>query len=260
MMMTTIRRCLWAMVLCAIAVPAVAQLYDNGPYITHPNAPHTTLGTANVSQLQNVTLGDTTLGLSVHSAFRLADDFTVPAGQQWKISGVHTYSYSTNFNAGPASSNVRIWSGSPAAGGTVVYDGSAMNGQVSTVFEALRIAESTNAGPPFTDTARRVYDTLIGIPNVILNPGQYWVDWQHAPAAGATTRFNPPKTILGQGNTAAGGQAVQFDGVSAWVAIAQGGSLNPIDLPFKLEGMVVPEPSTMGLFALGLIGLLARRR
>jgi hypothetical protein len=250
----------------AIAVHADI-LHNNGPYITHPNAAHTTLGTANVSQLQNTTLGDTTLGFTDSTPFRLADDFTIPTGQTWTLTGVHVFGYSTNFTTPPSGGNVRIWSGDPGAGGTLIFDGSAINSLQSSTFDALRIAQSVNAGAPFSDSARRVFNNLLGIPNIVLTAGQYWVDWQLTPTAGAASVFGPPVTIPGQGNTSAGGFARQFNTTTlAWTGqLTHGGSLNPVDLPFVLEGTIVaiPEPGTMALVLLGsAFGLLtfSRRR
>ena len=248
-----------ALVGAAMAAPALAaDLYNNGPYITHPNAPHTTLGTANVSQLQNITLGDTTLGFTVSPGFRLADDFTIPSGQNWTISSVAVYAYSTNFVTPPSGANLRIWSGDPGAGGALVYDGSGASTLLSATFDALRIAASVNAGPPFSDAARRVFNVEIGVPNVNLGSGQYWVDWQVNPTAGATSAFNPPVTIHNQGNTAAGGVARQWTG-TAWTAqLTQGTSLNPVDLPFVVKG--TPEPSTLALLLIAGGSLLSLRR
>jgi hypothetical protein len=251
--------------LCAL--PSEAQLYNNGPYITHPNAAHTTLGTANVSQLQNQApptgLGDTTLGFTISPAFRLADDFSVPFNEIWTITGVHVFGYSTNFATPPSGANLRIWSGDPGAGGTIVYDGSAASTLVSANFDALRIAQSTNAGPPFTDTARRVFDTLIGVPNVALPEGQYWVDWQINPTAGAASVFGPPVTILGQGNTSANGPARQFNGTAWGVPLTDAGSGNPKDLPFIVEGtrVIIPEPSSaLALILVAAGSFLSLRR
>lgn len=240
-----------------------ADIYNNGPYITHTNAPHTVLGTANVSQLQNATLGDTTLGFTITSpGFRLADDFIIPVGQTWTLTGVNVYGYSTNFATAPSAGNVRIWQGDPGAGGVIIYDGSASNTLVSSTFDALRISETTNAGPPFSDTARRVFDNLLSIPNIVLGSGQYWIDWSLTPTAGAASIFAPPVTIAGQGNTAAGGFARQFNGTVWGAQLVNGGSLNPVDLPFRLQGSIsaIPEPSTLAVFGLATLGLTFVRR
>ncbi len=242
---------------------ASADIYNNGPYITHANAAHTTLGTANVSQLQNATLSDTTLGFTItNPTFRLADDFIIPVGQTWTLTGVNVYGYSTTFATPPAGGNVRIWQGDPGAGGVLVYDGSANNTLVSSTFDALRIAETTNAGPPFTDTARRVFDNLLSIPNIVLGAGQYWVDWSLTPTAGAASIFAPPVTILGQGNTSAGGFARQSNAGVWGGQLAHGTSLNVVDLPFRLQGTIsaIPEPSSMALIGLVTLGLTVARR
>jgi hypothetical protein len=262
MKLKQIQKFLFVLLLCVVATPAFGQLYNNGPYITHPNAPHTTLGTANVSQLQNTTLGDTTLGFSMHPAFRIADDFTIPANEQWTITGVRAFAYSTGFSTPPSGANLRIWSGDPGAGGVIVHDGSGASTLVSASFDALRIAETTNPGPPFSDTARRVQNTLIGVPNVVLGAGQYWADWQINPTAGATTAFGPPVTIPGVGNTAAGGAARQ-ENAGVWGApLTNGGSLNPVDMPFIVEGtrVIIPEPSSIMLVLLAAGSLLSFRR
>jgi len=248
---------LGALILSAVTAPAFAGsvLWDNGPFVTHAGG-HT--DGSDVSQLQNVTLGHSVLGFSSYNpSFRLADDFTIPSGQNWTLTGVHVFGYSTNFATPPSGGNVRIWSGDPGAGGVIVYDGSATNTLVLSTFRAYRIAESVNGGPPFTDTARRVFDNELSIPSVVLGPGQYWLDFQLNPTGGATTAFTPPVTILGQANTGAGGFARQQNAAGAWTGQLTHGNGNTVDIPFILEGQV-PAPGALAL--LGLAGLATSRR
>ncbi|MBX3365275.1 MAG: hypothetical protein KF866_10980 [Phycisphaeraceae bacterium] len=242
--------------LTAAALPALGSgvLWNNGPFVTHPGL-HTS--GADISRLQNVSLGDTTLGFSGHlPTFRIADDFTVPTGQTWTVQGVHVFSYRTGNTTGLTGGNVRIWQGDPGAGGTIVYDGSAVNTLVSSTFaNAYRISE--NAANPNGDVARPIFDSLLSIPNVVLGPGQYWVDWQLDPAP-LTTVFLPPVTISGQGNTAAGGAARQSNAGNWSAQLVDSGNGNPKDMPFILIG--VPTPGAIAVFGLAGIAACRRRR
>lgn len=66
-------------------------LFDNGPLVTNPGA-----GPAgsDLSVLQT-NLGMTTFGLGnqLTAGNRIADDFTVPAGQTWLVQGFAVYHY-----------------------------------------------------------------------------------------------------------------------------------------------------------------------
>ncbi|MFZ1553126.1 MAG: hypothetical protein WAV53_17145, partial [Anaerolineae bacterium] len=70
-----------------------AILFDNGPLVTHPGGG---FGGADASAVQ------TAIGLTIYGAGhqlsannRVADDFTVPAGETWTINTVTFYAYQT---------------------------------------------------------------------------------------------------------------------------------------------------------------------
>ncbi|HQZ63120.1 MAG TPA: hypothetical protein PK021_12015, partial [Dokdonella sp.] len=80
-----------AVLLCCLGGSLIAtaacatQIYDNGPIVTHPGA-HVPSG--DVSLTQDVTYpGATAMGITAGPDYRLADDFTVPAGHYWTVDG-----------------------------------------------------------------------------------------------------------------------------------------------------------------------------
>ena len=93
---------------------SAAILFDNGPLTTNPGGG---AGGANASAVQTA-LGLTTYGFghAITSGFRMADDFTVPAGG-WNISTITFYAYQTGSTTTTTINNVnlRIWNGVPGA-------------------------------------------------------------------------------------------------------------------------------------------------
>ena len=114
--------------------PLGSLLYDNGPLVTHPGVCN--LG-ADASRLQTA-LGLNTFGFtaSTAGAFRIADNFTVPAGGGWNISQITFFGYQTGSTTTPTFNNARvqIWNGPPNAGGTIVFGDTTTNRFASAAF------------------------------------------------------------------------------------------------------------------------------
>ncbi len=224
-------------------------LYNNGSIITHPTGHVSGLG---VSQLQSVTLSDATLGFGTgHLSnnaqnFRLMDDFIIPAGETWRLTGADVFGYQTGSGLiGMNAGTLRIWSGNPASGGTLIYGDTSTNVLSSQSLIGYRISERVQAGPTFTDTTRPIWDVLLEM-DVILGEGQYWLDWSLTGGFNPNgSVFTPPVTIPGQGVTASGGSALQFNGLtnSFSSSLSHAISNNAIDLPFVLRGVAIPEVS-----------------
>jgi hypothetical protein len=79
-------------------------IYNNGPFITHPGQG---FGGADASA---VAVGLTTFGFGMNATepVRLADNFTVAAGQIWNLTGVRFYGYQTG--------STTTWSGADSVG------------------------------------------------------------------------------------------------------------------------------------------------
>lgn len=223
-----------------------AQIYTNGPYVTHPGA-H--VSGADISMAQDVTYpGYTAFGIAAGPVYRVADDFSIPLGHVWTIDSAVLYAYQTG--AGEAAftdARVIIWRGVPDGfGSTKLFDGTVSNTLVSSTPDAYRVAESMPDN--LSNTQRRIQRIEIAIPPLQLTSLQYWIDWQlTGPQAGET--HTPPVSILGQAYTAAGGFArfkcpngitdpedECFQAGGQWRLFENGTSPNLVDLPFKLNG------------------------
>ena len=208
-------------------------LYDNGPLITHPGGGG---GGADASRLQ-----DTSLTLNVYGfahaasgAFRVADEFTIPAGASWQIDTIAFFAYQTGSGTTSSITSVtlRIWDGPPGAGGSnVVFGDTTTNRMASTAW--INLHRDLESAPGATN--RPVMRQIVTV-NTVLAEGTYWLDWNAGGSASFSGPWQPPVTIVGQTNT---GNAQQFDG-AAWVPMvdtgASGTSNFPQGAPFVVEG------------------------
>ncbi|MEO7014484.1 MAG: hypothetical protein ABI127_09245 [Dokdonella sp.] len=248
-----------AALLCCLGGSLIAsaagatQLYSNGPIVTHPGA-H--LPSGDVSLAQDVTYsGATALGIAAGPDYRLADDFSVPAGHFWTIDGATLFAYQTGSgDAAFTDARVIIWQGLPDAfGSTKLFDGTVSNNLVSSTPSAWRTAESFGA-TTFSNSDRRVKDLLVAIPPLVLGAGTYWIDWQLKGPVPADRVFTPPVSILGQPFTSAGGIARRkcpspvpegdsecVNTPGGWVLFRNGIAPYLVDLPFLLQGSDVVD-------------------
>lgn len=207
-----------------------AVLYNNGPFV---NAPGGGPGGADGSVLQT-SLAMTTLGLGHGSPtnVRVADDFTIPAGQTWTIDNAQFFAYQTGSTTTSTMTfvNVRIWNGVPGSAGAVVVWGadSTTNRMTATSWSnAYRYSETA------VGTTRPIMKQTASI-GTTLQAGTYWIDWT-ANGTIASGPWVPPITITGQTTT---GNCMQYQTTTGWAAANDGGSLTPQGLPFILEGTV----------------------
>ena len=116
-------------------------IYDNGPIITNPG-----LGYRG-GDVSMATLEVNTCGLSVDAdqGYRVADDFTVPAGG-WMLNGIELYAYATNAPPGAPgwlAYSLNIWQGDVPGTGTPVFTTTA----APTITPAGTHSASSGCGP-----------------------------------------------------------------------------------------------------------------
>jgi hypothetical protein len=201
-----------------------ALVWDNGPHFNIPGSP-------NISQLQNTTLGQTTLGGGVSGAFSIADDFTLTA--TYDISSVDLYGYQTGAPTSPASISgvvIQIWDGDPSGSGSIIYGDFTTNVITGAAWSDTYRESETTPG-----TNRAIYLVNADLSGLQLGPGTYWMDWQFIGDGAFSGPWQPPVVEL---NVVVPGNALQSN-TGVYAAWEDGGSFDPLDAPFQIYGTEV---------------------
>jgi len=209
------------------AGPEGTVLFDNGPLITCPGCGS---GGADVSSLQDQSLGMTIYGFGhqLSADNRVADDFTVPAGETWDIGTITFFAYQSF--AGNVSTitavNLQIWDGDPSdAGSSVIFGDTTTNRMSATSWTGIY---RTLEGDIATNTDRAIMANVVDV-NTSLGEGTYWLDWQTDGTA-TSGPWAPPVTILGQNVT---GNALQEQAGAPWIDLLD--VADPQGLPFIIS-------------------------
>lgn len=200
-----------ALVACGVASAHAQLLWDNGGPIELIENSGTTLG----SNMSNAT------------PFRLADNFTVPAGETWEINQVRLYGYQTGSGTTPTINNavVAVYRNGTPATGTLVWGDFTTNRLASATFTGLY-----RSSPAAVNTQRPIMELNVdtsAMPK--LGPGTYWVAWATTGTV-ASGPWCPP--MAARKGTA---DALQQSS-GTWANLVDSGSTLQRDLPFKLDG------------------------
>jgi Calx-beta domain/FG-GAP-like repeat len=235
------------------ASPAPACIFNNGGLNPQTTAQVGTVAPAGSfwSELQADT-GVTTeangsAGFSAQAGtFRLADNFTVPAGG-CQLNTVSFFAYQTGSAATPspfATTTLQIWNGRPGdAGAAVVFGDTTTNRLASSVdttfFRLFNSAVPNTVNVP--GVTRKIWRNTVTV-GATLAAGTYWLDWSSA-ATNAAAHFYPAKTIPGA-RGAVGDNARSFTvATSVWADSADAGAPATApdivqDIPFFLNTLV----------------------
>ncbi|MDA0242638.1 MAG: hypothetical protein OT477_04425 [Chloroflexi bacterium] len=201
-----------------------AVLYDNGPLV---NSPSTGAGGADESVLQNTSLGMSIFGFAhvSNSGFTIADDFTIPNGENWRLDTVTFFAYQTN---SPITSTItgyayNVYDGQPGAGGNIIFSGNTL---VSTQWSG--IYRTLESAPGATD--RPIMASTVDFGGLLLPSGTYWIEWV-ASGSLVSGPWAPPIAISGTTNT---GNALQSTS-GTWGAALDVGQQG---FPFIIEGSI----------------------
>lgn len=209
------------------------DLYNNGPFVTHPAGG---AGGSNLSVVPTI-LGNINYGASnqlTPAADRVADDFTLSAS--CTVTSVLVYGFQTNSSTTTSpftSVNLRIWSGRPGdPGSTVVFGDTTTNRLMTSTWTGCYRARDDSTG----NTQRPIFAIEASVsPPLALSAGTYWVDWQ----VGGTLSSGPFSAYVAYPNLpgAAGANSRWKQGTASnWINAIDGGNFAPQEFPFIIRG------------------------
>ncbi|MEQ1514825.1 MAG: GEVED domain-containing protein, partial [Lysobacteraceae bacterium] len=189
-----------------------------------------------MNNIGNNITANASLAYNCSGAFKAADNFTVPAGETWTISGMSFYTIQITAST-PTAIGVAIRNGSPLAGGTVVFGNLATNVYSSSAPANVQVITSS-ANPttaPFAATLNVTEQKVVFGTAAVLTAGTYWVEWN---VTAPTNTFNIFSEIFGA-RTQPGYNALQQNGAAAYTALTDAGTpagvAVPVDLNFKIN-------------------------
>ncbi|MDB5203721.1 MAG: hypothetical protein JWQ27_3130 [Ferruginibacter sp.] len=206
-----------------------AQTYVNGNLSTGATTSGGTAAPAGTTWSE-VQLGNTNAGFNAsitQNAFRLGDNFVVPAGPSWTLSKITFYGYQTGY-AGTTSpfNTVRVIIHSGTVTGPVVFGDMTTNRFITSAFSNMyRIFNNT------PDQTRKIW-TIEAAVSTTLAPGTYWIEYA-TDVIGGAGHFLPNSTVVGQ-VTQPGNNAQSFTvATSTWAPALDGA--NAQDMPFRID-------------------------
>jgi hypothetical protein len=213
-------------------------LFNSGSSVTHVGQG---FGGADASQ---VPAGANTIGenVSLAAGVRLAQSFTVPAGEVWTVNKFTTYAYQTGAPSTGTMTDLvlRIHNGDPRNPATQVVWGDLTTNVRDPNASGFANNYRVTTGTGLLDVNRALQKLVANLPNVQLQPGTYWVEWS---TRGSTTSgpFAPLVTVL---NDIPLGDALIWRNApyepvvdTTFNAIRFPGG-QPSQLPFILEGSI----------------------
>jgi len=230
---------------CPVPPPVV---YTNCGLTTGPNtlsgvpAPANSLWSECARDENDPTTANTVAGFSSSGAFRLADDFVVPAGGM-NVAYIRVYAYTTGATVpGITGATLQILDGSPTGTPNVVFGDQTTNRLAASGFTDIyrtfnTVTPPTCGGVPTAPgTTRRLQEALITV-NQFLPAGTYWLDFN---VTGAS--FTPPatrSTAIGRQCDPNNSNGLQFN--AAWLSADDlGQGCVPVavqqDFPFQILG------------------------
>ncbi len=217
------------MMVAGLASVASAQLYTNGSLASLQTGATTQGGTPAPAGGQWSEVGSDTVNLKIDNVagstasgtFRLADNFTVPAGQTWNVTGFRFWTYESGATTATVNNcTIRIHNQDPQLGAPAAFGDLTTNRFSSvTMTDTYRIFNTATVGlcaGTAPGTTRRLQEVNAAFTQT-LTAGNYWVDWAMEGSATFTGPWGPALNVkpLGSGVQYAGANGLQLNGVFA---------------------------------------------
>jgi len=187
----------------------ISKLFDNGPFVTHPG------GGVGGADFSFTYAPYQAAGYSANApSYRITDDFIVTGDESWAIDNIKLFAYQSNSPTSPSpitGAFIQIWDAAPNAGGSLVWGDVVTNRMNSTQFA------NCYRGNNLTQTNRPLMEVVCRTPDLVLEPGTYWIDYTFTGASGIGPPAIIPVTITGQPIT--GNAYYTFNGGGFWFTL-----------------------------------------
>lgn len=224
----------------------VTVLYNNGNVSTGATtesgvaAPDGFTWSENQHDTGNTTEVNTALGFGATLAptgNRLADNFTVPAGQTWTITSVSVLGFVsgwTTLQSPFSGATLQIWDGRPGdVGSNVVFGDTTTDCLISSTPSNIYVIRNTVVQPVTQGFTRPLWTNKLSVsPSLTLGPGTYWIDFQ-------ATSFNNAAVFFR--NVVAAGVRTQNDWNARQYSIANNSWANILDTGAPSSAPDVPQ-------------------
>lgn len=201
-------------------------IFDNGPFI---NAPGAGPDGSDLSVLQSESLNMSTHGAGVQHwvGYTLADDFTLDEASVIESFAFYAYQTGSTKNSAIDEAYIQIWDGDPREDGQIIWGDMTTNILSATYWtNSYRVSETSIV------TTRPIMNVTCVTPQLILQPGTYWVQF----SLDGTMDNGPwaiPITINGVTNT---GNAIHIS-PDGWIPYLDGNTNEPQGFPFVIQGI-----------------------
>ena len=180
--------------------------------------------------------GSNTIGFNANAAvgFSVADNFTIGCGT-WTVNKITVFAYSTGFvGAVSPFNNIRIaiYNTNPNTNPAPIF-----GDRTTNRFLASSTASMYRVTPGASATNRQIWKIEAAIPALVLNSGNYWIEWS---VGGPAANFSPPSTVLGT-TTQPGNNAQLRSNTGVWSALLDA---EPQDMPFIVDYTATPCAGT----------------
>ncbi len=172
--------------------------------------------------------------------FSVADNFVVPAGQQWSVTGFNFYAYQTLYSGSTSPFDImrfQVWDGPPDIPGSNIIYGDLTTNRLTSSYDSLmyRVFNTKYPSPGSPPGTTRIIWKLEGsVSGLVLNPGNYWVEFQtHAKDNGS--HFAPPATIVDSRGSEDWNGKQHNIGTNTWADLVDAG--NPPSAPDYIQDL-----------------------